>query len=157
MHPLVAAQYSQPDPTINAAQTGDSMVAGSQNVPISELYGAFDDPSDGKTGRPDPQEYVNERRMSPALLNAQDGPAIAEAAPDRPAQISTAYTFVKDWGALGYFTGQKGEVNAGAAQPPGLMAPVGLAGNTFRLAPMPWDSSLWVAQYPQVQGEGHAP
>lgn len=140
MHPLVAAGTTTNDPTIDAAETGQQMLAGTENVPIGDADAAFDPNNAGVT-------YYNDR--APIVGPSSGPPALPEPAPDRAAFMPKAFTVVEGWGGIDdqALRGQHGEVVTGAAMPPGLaMTNVPLHGNTWRLTPDPWDSPFWVAQ-----------
>lgn len=152
MHPLVTASFTQGDPTIAAAETGEEMLAGQQNVPISELHG------DVNTAGIVEREVVNAR--GPVVIDPQDPPPLPEPAPNRVATFVRAFTRAPMWGIETRggtdSPGSHGEVVPGASMPPGLqMTQVPGRGNTWRLPPSPWDSPLWVAQHGSEAG--HAP
>lgn len=150
MHPLVTASYSQGDPTIDAAETGEPMLRGQQNEPISELHQV--------NNPPNLADQVN--TVGPVVISPQDPPPLPEAAPNRVARFFRAFTVDPMWGLETRggtdSPGTHAQVVPGAAQPPGLqMTQVPGRGNTWRLPPSPWDSPLWVAQHGTEVG--HAP
>lgn len=151
MHPLVVGSVPREQMIDGAAETGDAMLAGTQNLSIQDVDAAYNAP-DGEVAA------VNVRGA--VVGTPTDPPPLPQPAPDRPAVFQRAYTLMRDWGGP-YPTGpqllgQHGEIATGAGMPPGIQKPqVPSHGNTWRLQPQPWDSPLWVAQY--GQDEAHAP